>query len=78
VQAPLWIRSGNIHISTNNAKYGDFVDQDATVTTNDVPFFEDFNLADLYFKNAGAGSNTVVYFVGIRMTEGRMRELGVI
>lgn len=77
MQANLWLRSANIHVVTNSAKYGDTNAQDATITTNDVPFFDDFNLADLYFKNAGAGSNTTINIVAIKMTKGRMLDLGV-
>lgn len=63
---------------TNDAKYGDFNEQLATITTNDVPSFSDFNLRDLYFRNDGAAANTTIYIVGIRMTEARKQELGLI
>lgn len=77
MQAEQWIREANIHVSTNNAKYGDHANQDHTVTTNDTISFQDFNLADLYFKNATAGSNTEITAVCILMTEKRKQELGV-
>lgn len=77
ISTNLWLRSANIHVVTNSAKYGNLYNQDATVTTNDVPFFDDFNLADLYFKNAGAGSNTTIHLVGIVMTPGRKKSLEV-
>jgi predicted GNAT family N-acyltransferase len=73
----LWLRAANIHVVTQNMKYGDVQRQDATATTNDVISFDDFNLADLYFKNAGAGANTTIYLVGIVMTEGHKAELEV-
>ena len=72
------MRSANVHIVTNSANYGDSGEQLATLTTTDVVFFQDFNLADLFFRNTGAGSNTTVRLVGIKMTEARMRELGVL
>jgi len=73
----LWLREANIHVATNNAKYGDLNNQDASITTSDIATFYDFNLADLYFKNATGGSNTTIYLVGVVMTEGRKRELGI-
>lgn len=78
VDTDFWVSEANIHVVTNNAKYGDFDIQNATITTNDVPFFREFNLRDIFFKNAGAGSNTTIYIVGIRMTEKRKAELGVV
>jgi len=78
IHVDLWASEINIHIVTNDAKYGDFDKQDATITTNDVPFFRNINLKDLYFKNAVGGSNTTIRVVGIRMTEKQMKELGVI
>lgn len=71
------MREANVHVVTNNAKYGDVNRQEATITTTDIAIFNDFNLKDLYFKNAGAGANTVIYLVGIVMTDGRKEELGV-
>lgn len=73
----MWVRSANIHIETQNAKYGTAEKQDATLTTNDVPFFDDFNLKDMFFKNAGAGANTTIRIVGVLMSEGRKEFLGV-
>lgn len=78
VDVDTWVSEANIHVVTHNAKYGNFDEQLATITTNDVPFFHDFNIADLYFKNAGVGDNTTIYLVGIRMTEARKQELGLI
>lgn len=78
VDVDLWVSEVNIHVLLQDAKYGDFDVQEATITTNDVPFFKDVNLADLYFKNDGAGANTKIVLVGIRMTEARKKELGII
>ena len=75
IETELWLREGNIHCVTNNAKYGDAVTQDASFNTGDVITFQDFNLANLFFINATAGSNTVIYCVGIVMTEQRKRLL---
>lgn len=77
VDVDLWVSEANIHVVTNDAKYGDFDVQLATITTNDVPFFRDFNLRDLFFKNDAAGFHTTIYIVGIRMTEARKEELGI-
>lgn len=78
VDTDLWVSEANVHIANENAKYGDFDKQDATLTTNDVPFFRNFNLRDLFFRNAGAGADTTIYIVGIRMTEARKKELGIV
>jgi hypothetical protein len=75
--ADLWMREANIHVETNNAKYGDRAGQDAQITAGDVVIFEDFNLLDVFFKNAGAGANTVIRVVGVVMTEGRKKDLGI-
>ena len=73
-----WFKDCNIHIATQNAKYGDKNRQDASATTNDVLSFEDVNLNDLFFKNAGAGANTTIYFVGVEMLPAEKARLGVI
>ena len=73
----LWLREANIHCLTNNALYGDYNTQNATFNTGDVISFQDFNLADMYFKNATGGSNTVIRLVGIVMSIGRKKELGI-
>jgi uncharacterized RmlC-like cupin family protein len=78
VTADLWMREANIHVETNNAKYGDRTEQEATINAGDVTYFEDFNLNDTFFKNATAGSNTTVRAVGVVMSPARQRELGVI
>ena len=62
---------------TNSAKYGDTNSQDSTVTAGTVISFQDIDLQDLYFINAGAGANTQINAVCIAMTEGRKKELGV-
>ena len=77
ISTPLWLRSANIHIVTNSCKYGGLYNQDAILTTTDVAFFDDFNLQDLYFKNAVGGADTTIRLVGIVMTPGRMKELEV-
>lgn len=64
VTADLWFTDINIHIVTNNAKYGDRSEQNATINAGDVVYFRNVNLNDIFFINATAGSNTVVYAVG--------------
>ena len=78
IQADLWMREVNIHVETNNAKYGDRTGQDAEVTAGDVVPFQDVNLADVFFKNAGAGANTVIRAVGVVMTPGRLKDLEIV
>lgn len=75
--ATKWFREGNFIITANAAKYGDNVEQNGDLPINSVLSFQDFNLADLYFINAGAGSNTKINFVGVVMTPGRIRDLGI-
>lgn len=78
VDVDLWASEINIHIVTNNAKYGTFDVQEATVTTAEVLNWKDTNIRDWFFKNAGAGSNTTIYLTGTRMTEARKKELGIV
>lgn len=80
VNTNLWFEDCNIHCYTQNAKYGDATDITnvyGTIYANDVVSFRNFNLNDLYFANAGAGANTTITIVGVRMTDARKRELGI-
>lgn len=72
-----WFEDCNIHVVTNDAKYGDKNNQDATAATTSVITFRNINLNDLFFRNAGAAADTTIFFVGVEMLEGRMEELGV-
>ena len=76
-QSHMWFREANIHVVTNNALYGDVNLQPATVTAGDIVLFQDFDLSQLYFRNAGAAANTVVHVVGILMTETMLDTLGI-
>lgn len=78
IDVDLWASEINIHVQTNDAKYGDFDKQDAIITTNDVPFFRNVNVADFFFKNKTAASNTTIVIVGVKMPPGQMKELGLI
>lgn len=78
VDVDLWVSEANIHVVTNDAFYGDFNIQEATITTLQAGFFKDFNLRDLFFRNAGAAANTTILIVGIRMLPARMEELGLV
>jgi len=75
VLTDLWLREANIHCTSNDALYGTATDQQATLSAGDILVFEKFNLGDLYFKNANAGSNTVLYVVGIALTKKEIKEL---
>lgn len=77
VDVDLWLSNANVHVVTNDALYGDVTAQPATVNAGDILIFDNFNLKDLYLRNAGAGSNTVVYVVGITMSKAKMLELGI-
>jgi len=77
VDVDLWLSNANIHIVTNNALYGDVTAQPATAAAADILVFDNFNLRDLYFRNAGAGANTTIYVVGVTMSKMKMAELGV-
>jgi len=71
------VREANIHCVTNSALYGKVNHQPATINSGDIVPFQDFNLADMWFRNAGAGSNTTIYIVGITMSKKRMRDLEI-
>jgi hypothetical protein len=71
----LWLSNANIHCNTHDALYGNVTEQPATVSAGDILTFERFNLADLYFKNASAGDNTVIYVVGITMSKEEINKL---
>ena len=75
IGADLWMREVNLHVETNNAKYGDRNAQDAEITAGDIAPFQDVNLADVFFKNATAGNNTVIRAVGVVMSPGRQKDL---
>jgi hypothetical protein len=75
VKTDLWLKNANIHCVTNGATYGDVANQDAGLSAGDILTFDDFNLADLYFKNASAGVNTTIYIVGITMSKKEIIEL---
>lgn len=77
ISTDLWLSNANIHIVTNNAYYGDVNLQVAHADAGDILTFDDFNLANLYFRNYGAGLNATIYVVGIVMPKKRMRELGM-
>lgn len=58
--------------------YGKVNNQPATAAVGDILVWQDFNLADVYFINATATADTLIYLVGITMSEAKMRELGLI
>jgi hypothetical protein len=70
----LWLSNVNIHCVSNDALYGNVTEQVATLSAGDILTFDKINLADLYFRNAGAGLNTTLYAVGITMSEKEIRE----
>jgi len=72
-----WFEEINIHVTTQDAKIGDRSGQDATITAGDIVTFTNVNLVDIFFKNANAGSNTVITAYGALMPPLRRAELGV-
>lgn len=74
-----WCRTANIHILTHDARYGDknIDDTYPSVTAGNGITFDDFDLDDLFFINAGAGDNTKIVAVCVKMTDGRKKELGI-
>ena len=77
IDTDLWCRDANIHCVTNNSLYGDVTTQVVPFNNGDVISFQDFNLKQLWFRNATAGSNTTIYVVAIIMSDKRRRELGL-
>jgi hypothetical protein len=77
VNTDMWVSNANIHVVTNSALYGKVNNQPATSNPSDILIFDNFNLADLWFRNAGAGSNTTIYMVGITMSKAKILELGL-
>jgi len=75
IPTDLWLREANIHVLTNDCLYGKVNNQPATASTGDILVFENFNLADLYFINATATADTLIYLVGITMSRSKMKEL---
>ncbi|GAH69120.1 unnamed protein product, partial [marine sediment metagenome] len=73
----MWFREANMHIVTNDALYGDKDLQPATITAGDIVPFQDFDLSQMYFRNAGAAANTTIHVVGILMSTGKMITLGI-
>ena len=77
VQTDLWLTECNVEALTNNAKYGDFANQESTLNTGNVLFYRNINLADLFFKNTTPGSNTKIVMTGLRMTQKQKEDIGV-
>lgn len=77
--APFWCRQANIHFLTNDARYGDsnINSNYPSIAAGNGISFDDFDLDGLYFMNTGAGSNTMIVAVCVKMTEGRKKELGI-
>ncbi|GAG59136.1 unnamed protein product, partial [marine sediment metagenome] len=73
----MWFREANMHIVMNDALYGDVHNQPATITAGDVLPFQDFDLSQMWFKNAGAAANTTIHVVGILMSTGRLKQLEI-
>jgi hypothetical protein len=79
VYSDMWFREINIHILTNDARYGDtnITSSNPSITAGNGISFQDVNLKDIFFINSAGGSNTTIFAVGVLMTPGRKTELGV-
>jgi len=78
-QTPLWFRELNIHVLTNDARYGDtnITDSNPSITAGNGVSFQDVDLSTIFFKNSTGGSNTTIVAIGVLMTNKRKNELGV-
>jgi len=76
---PLWCREVNIHVLTNDARYGDtnISSANPSITAGNGISFQDVNLADIFFMNSAGGSNTTIIAIAVKMTPQRMKDLGV-
>jgi hypothetical protein len=74
-----WFEFLDIFVYTNNAYVGDINGQDVLVAANAVyTITAPVNALDLVFKNAVAGSNTVIVIAGTEMSERRAQVLGLV
>jgi len=78
-QTPLWFREVNIHVLTQDARYGDtnITAANPSITAGNGISFQDVDLSTIFFMNSGAGANTTITAIGVLMTQGRKQELGV-
>lgn len=73
-----WVEWVDIFVITNPALFGDIGTQDLPVLANDIYYTElPINLADIYIKNYTAGSNVVLGFYAMLMTDARKKALGL-
>lgn len=77
---PFLCREANIHILTNDARYGDIniTSSYPSITAGNGVSYQDFDLNDIYFMNSAGGSNTHVVATCIQMTPKRAKDLGLI
>jgi len=75
----LFFRELNIHVLNENARYGDtnITSDNPSITAGNGITFQDVDLSTIFFMNAGAGANTTITAIGVLMTEGRKKELGI-
>ncbi|MBE3113070.1 MAG: hypothetical protein IMZ49_00425 [Actinobacteria bacterium] len=74
-----WFEFLDIFVYTNNAYVGDLNGQDVLVAANAVyTITAPVDALDLVFKNAAAGSNTVVVIAGTELSERRAQVLGLV
>ena len=63
----LKLRSGVILFSTHDALVGDSSNQRYPKSAGTTLSFENVDLSELYVKNAGAGSNTKINIIGVKI-----------
>ena len=75
----MWFREVNIHVLTNDARYGDtnISSSNHSINAGNGISFQDVNLKDVFFMNSAAGSNTTITAIGVLMTDSRKQVMGV-
>jgi hypothetical protein len=68
----------NFHVTTHPAYYGDGLRQQSPATVGSVITFQNGNLADIFFKNYTAGSNSVIECVATVPLTWVKQKLGMI
>lgn len=79
VTASKWFEFLDVFVYTNNAYVGDLNGQDLLIPANAVyTITAPVDAYDLVFKNAAAGSNTVIVIAGTELSERRSNVLGLV
>lgn len=75
----IWMVEVDIFITTHDALIGDVTDQTLGITAGDVYTVKGpVCLKDFFFKNAGAGNNTVVTLAGTTLSDNQLSAMGIL